>query len=123
MGMILQNHYVLAVHDLQKSSEFFQALGFEVVAQPHGWEFVKRDNCMVMLGLCPQALPARDLGDHSYFGYLRVADVDAFYAEVKTRGIIPLSAPETKEWDMREFSVKSPEGHRLTIGQWVGKPE
>ena len=123
MGMILQNHYVLAVHDLQKSSEFFQALGFEVVAQPHGWEFVKRDNCMVMLGLCPGTLPARDLGDHSYFGYLRVAHVDAFYAEVKARGIIPLSAPETKEWDMREFTVKSPEGHRLTIGQWVGKSE
>ena len=123
MGRILQNHYVLAVHDIQKSSEFFQALGFEVVAQPHGWEFVKRDNCTVMLGHCPETLSARDLGDHSYFGYLRVDDVDAFYAEVKSRGITPLSTLETKEWEMREFSVMSPEGHRLTIGQWVGKPQ
>jgi uncharacterized glyoxalase superfamily protein PhnB len=123
MAMILQNHYVLAVHDLQKSSGFFQALGFEVVAEPHGWIFLKRDNCMVMLGHCPETLSPRELGDHSYFGYLRVDDVDAFYAEIKSRGIIPLSKLETKEWEMREFSVMSPEGHRLTIGQWVGKAE
>jgi catechol 2,3-dioxygenase-like lactoylglutathione lyase family enzyme len=122
MGKILQNHFVLAVHDLQKSAEFFQALGFEVVAEPHGWRFLSRDNCMVMLGHCPGTLSPRELGDHSYFGYLRVDDVDRFHAEVRSRGVIPLSAPETKEWEMREFSVMSPEGHRLMIGQWVGKP-
>src|ERR1041385_7373507 len=68
MPTILQNHYVLAVHDLGASSEFFQKLGFAVVLEPEGWVFVKRDNCMVMLGDCRDSLPASSLGDRSYFG-------------------------------------------------------
>ena len=120
MPAILQNHYVLAVHDLRGSAHFFESLGFAVVMEPDGWIFVKRDNCMVMLGECRDALAPAKLGDHSYFGYLRVDDVDAYYKEVKERGVRILSPPETKPWEMREFAVASPEGHRMTIGQWVG---
>lgn len=121
MGKILQNHYVLAVHNLNESSRFFEQLGFKKVSQPQGWIFVQRDNCMVMLGECRDALPPSKLGDHNYFGYLRVENVDAYYEEVKRNGVTILSAIETKLWEMREFSVRSPEGHRLVIGQWIGK--
>jgi uncharacterized glyoxalase superfamily protein PhnB len=76
---------------------------------------------MVMLGHCPDALPPGALGDHNYFGYPRVDDVDGFYRELTDRGLKPHSAIQTKPWEMREFSVVSPEGHRLVIGQWVGK--
>lgn len=120
MATILQNHYVLAVHDLEGSSDFFRKLGFSVVLKPEGWIFVKRDNCMVMLGDCPDSLPAGTLGDHSYFGYLRVDDADGFYEELKQKGVKILSPIETKPWEMREFSVASPEGHRITFGQWMG---
>ncbi|TLY30497.1 MAG: bleomycin resistance protein [Ignavibacteria bacterium] len=121
MATILQNHYVLAVHDLQSSSSFFEKLGFKVVLKPEGWIFVKRDNCMIMLGDCRDALHPSKLGDHNYFGYLRVDDVDGYYEDLKSKGIRILSPLETKPWDMREFSVASPEGHRITIGQWVGE--
>ncbi|HEY6192746.1 MAG TPA: VOC family protein [Bacteroidota bacterium] len=121
MPSILQNHYVLAVHDLGASSEFFQKLGFAVVLEPEGWVFVKRDNCMVMLGDCRDSLPASSLGDHSYFGYLRVDDADAYYKEIKSKGVTILSPLQDKPWEMREFAVRSPEGHRITIGQFIGK--
>lgn len=121
MPKILQNHYVLAVHDLQGSSNFFEQLGFKVISQPEGWIFVERDNCMVMLGECRDALHPSKLGDHSYFGYLRVDNVDDYYEDLKRKGIKILSPIETKPWEMREFSVVSPEGHRITIGQWVGE--
>ncbi len=121
MATILQNHYVLAVHDLRLSSGFFEALGFKIVSEPDGWKFLQRDDCLVMLGLCADALPPNELGDHNYFGYLRVDNVDDFFREVKNRGVNVLSPVATKPWDMREFSVASPEGHRITIGQWVGK--
>ena len=78
MPKILQNHYVLAVHDLRSSSAFFEDLGFKVISQPAGWVFVEKDNCMVMLGECRGALPPGKLGDHSYFGYLRVDDADDY---------------------------------------------
>ena len=121
MPKILLNHYVLAVHDLQSSSHFFEQLGFKVVSKPEGWIFVERDNCMVMLGECRDALHPSKLGDHSYFGYLLVDDVDSFYEDVKEKGIKVLSRLESKPWKMREFSVESPEGHRITIGQWEGE--
>jgi predicted lactoylglutathione lyase len=50
MPKILQNHYVLAVHDLKASSQFFEQLGFEVAARPPGWIFLERDRCMVIVG-------------------------------------------------------------------------
>ena len=119
MPTIRQNHYVLAVHDLKKSAEFFVALGFETYLEPPGWIFVKKDNCMIMLGHCADALPPSQLGDHSYFGYLRVDDVDAYHAMVLSKGVTIAHPLADKPWGMREFGVTSPEGHRLMIGQTI----
>ena len=111
---ILQNHYVLAVHDLEASARFFcEALGFQVHMEPPGWVMVKRDNVMVMLGHCADASPAAELGDHNWFAYLRVDDVDAYHAEVVRH--YPAEPPVTKPWGMRDFVVHTPEGHRIVI--------
>jgi uncharacterized glyoxalase superfamily protein PhnB len=120
---ILQNHYVLAVHDVEKVSQFFVSLGFEVMSRPPGWVFVEKDNCMVMLGECPDAARAGDLGDHSYFGYLRVDDADSYYQQLVAGGVEIISPIMDKPWGMREFGVVSPEGHRIMIGQWLGERE
>lgn len=121
MTQILQNHYVLAVHDIRKSADFFvDKLGFQVTAEPPGWVFVKRDNCMIMLGECRDAIPAGELGDHSYFGYLRVDDVDRYYDEVKAKAAEIMSPLSDKPWGMREFGVRTPDGHRIMIGQLIG---
>jgi catechol 2,3-dioxygenase-like lactoylglutathione lyase family enzyme len=121
MAKILQNHYVLAVHDLDASTHFFEQLGFNVVRKPEGWVFVQRDNCMIMLGDCRDALPPGKLGDHNWFGYLRVDNADAFFEELQGKPIKILSPIATKPWGMREFCVVSPEGHRIVIGQSVGE--
>ena len=120
MPKILQNHYVLAVHDLKKLSRFFADLGFKVISEPPGWVFVEKDNCMVMLGECRGAMLAGELGDHSYFGYLRVDDADNYYQDLAARGVRILSPISSTPWGTREFAVESPEGHRIKIGQWVG---
>lgn len=117
MPAILQNHYVLAVPDVRVSARFFvDALGFQVVNEPPGWVFVARDNCMIMLGECPGAIPAGELGDHSYFAYLRVDDADAFLAQFTAAGFQPHSPIGSKPWGMREFAIRTPDGHRLTVG-------
>lgn len=118
MCPILQNHHVLAVHDIRLESDFYvRVLGFEIVNQPPGWIFVAKDSCLIMLGECPDDLPARETGCHSYFAYFRVANADDYYRHVKERRGEILSEIENKPWGMREFSVRSPGGHRLTIGQ------
>jgi catechol 2,3-dioxygenase-like lactoylglutathione lyase family enzyme len=117
MPAILQNHYVLAVPNVRVTADFFvQALGFEVVMEPPGWIFVGRDNCWIMLGECPGAIPPADLGDHSYFAYLRVDDADAFLAQVQAAGVQPHHPIADKPWGLREFGVRTPDGHRIMIG-------
>src|ERR1044072_6728043 len=124
MPQILQNHYVLAVHDIRKSADFFvDNLGFQVTAEPFGWVFVKKDNCMIMLGECRDAIPARELGDHSYFGYLRVDAAASYYEELKGKGIEMSPPVPDKPWGIREFGLRTPEGHRLMIGQWIGEEQ
>jgi catechol 2,3-dioxygenase-like lactoylglutathione lyase family enzyme len=120
MPSILQNHYVLAVPDVRVSAAFFvEALGFQIVQEPPGWIFVARDNCMIMLGQCPDAIHPSGLGDHSYFAYLRVDDADAYLAQITARGFHPTSPIASKPWGMREFAMRTPDGHRLTIGHII----
>ncbi len=115
---IKANHYVLAVPDAEKTAQFFiDALGFEKVAVGDaGWRFVRKESCMVMIGSCPNALPPSSLGDHSYFAYLVVSDVDAYYEHLVAQGVEILRAPTRQPWGMREVAIKTPDGHRIMLG-------
>lgn len=122
MSRILQNHYVLAVHDVRRSAAFYvQMLGFRIVAEPEGWIFVARDGCMIMLGECPDDMHPSQLGCHSYFAYLRVADADSYYNDLKAKGADVLSEIEDKPWKMREFGLRTADGHRITIGHLLSE--
>ena len=123
MPAILQNHHVLAVPDRRATAEFFvRVLGFEVVMEPPGWIFVARDSCMIMLGECPDAIPPAELGDHGYFAYLRVDDADASLAHAIAAGARPNAPIADKPWGMREFGIRTPDGHRIMIGHILPGP-
>ena len=122
MPTILQNHYVLAVHDVKRSARFYvDVLGFEIVSQPEGWIFLKKDQCMIMLGECPDDMHPSELGCHNYFAYLRVDDVDAYHAQVRRGGVETLGEVADQPWGMREFGLRTPDGHRIRIGQVIGR--
>ena len=121
MPTILQNHYVLAVHDVKKSARFYvDVLGFAIAAEPPGWIFVRKDDCMIMLGECPNDMHPSALGCHNYFAYLRVDDVDAYHAQIQ-RAHEFTSGIADKPWGMREFGIKTPDGHRIMIGQSIDR--
>lgn len=121
MPKIITHHHVLAVPNAQLTAEFFvNQLGFEL--QPvadKGWRFASRDGFMVMLGSCPDAIPPSKLGDHSYFAYFVVDDVDGYFNEVRGKGVQTLSSPADKPWNMREFGLQTPDGHRIMVGQKI----
>ena len=120
MPTILQNHYVLAVHDMRASAKFYvEALGFQIAAEQPGWIFVRKDNCMIMVGECPDDMHPSELGCHNYFAYLRVDDADAYYAQLKAKGVQDVRHIEDKPWGMREFGITTPDGHRITVGQTI----
>lgn len=117
MSVILQNHYVLAVHNVRRSAEFYvRMLGFHVTAEHPGWVFIAKDNCVIMLGECPDDMDPHDLGSHSYFAYLRVNDADSIYRDLKAKAAEFLSEIADKPWRMREFGLRTVDGHRIMIG-------
>ena len=111
--------FVLAVPDLPRSGAFYRdVLGFEVreIGDP-GWRMFVRDACRIMAGECPDAIPAAELGDHSYFGYLVVDDVDAYHGRVVAAGAEIVKPLRSESWGMREFGLRTVDGHRLMVGQ------
>jgi predicted enzyme related to lactoylglutathione lyase len=119
--MISKSHFVLAVPDLQKSAAFYRdVLGFEIheMGDP-GWRFFASGDCTIMAGECRNAMPVAATGDHSYFAYLVVDDVDAFHARVAATPTEIVKPLRDEPWEMREFGLRTIDGHRIMIGQEI----
>ena len=116
--MIRDPRYVIAVHDLRRSARYYQdVLGFEVreIGDP-GWRFFVRDRCFIMAGECRDALSPEELGDHAYFAYLVVDGNDELYEAVTAKGATAIKALRDEPWGMREFGVRTVDGHRMMFG-------
>jgi uncharacterized glyoxalase superfamily protein PhnB len=110
---------ILAVRNLRAATDFYvNVLGFErdFGDESDGWSWLSRDNFRVGLGECADAVPAHELGDHSYVAYVNVDDVDGLYSELMSNGASVRTPPDTKPWGMREFALQTPDGHRMTFG-------
>ncbi len=115
---VVHTRHVLAVKDLAVSAAYFKdQLGFDLDFTAPGWEFLSFGEFKVMLGECTDALWAHETGDHSYFAHVLLKDVDIVYSELRERGAKITSSIGNKPWGLREFSVTTPDGHRLTYGQ------
>lgn len=117
--MIQRSMHVLAVRDLAASAAWYRdVLGFTVheIGDP-GWRILALGNCRIMAGHCPDAMPAAELGDHSYFGYFIVDDVDEYHRTVTGRGAEIIKPLRSEPWGMREFGIRTVDGHRILIGQ------
>jgi catechol 2,3-dioxygenase-like lactoylglutathione lyase family enzyme len=70
--VIVDTRFVIAVPDLEQSAAFYRdVLEFEIrEIGDAGWRMYVRDDCSILAGECPGAMPATELGDHSYFAYL-----------------------------------------------------
>ena len=114
---ITGNHYVLAVPDLERSREWYErVLGCETEVVDEGnWLFFHRDGVHFMCGRCPDAIPVPELGDHQYFAYLVVDDVDAFHERARRAGAAILKTPRDEPWGMREMALRTVDGHRLML--------
>lgn len=119
MVRLSNSRFVLAVRDLQVSTAYFvEVLGFQKdPIDAAGWSFLTRDTIRLMLGECVDAQPAGELGDHSWFAYWNVEGVDELYAEFASKGALLTSAPADKPWGLREFGLRTPDGHRIVCGE------
>jgi uncharacterized glyoxalase superfamily protein PhnB len=110
--------YTLAVLDLAKSTDYYTSvLGMGIDFTAPGWTFLSRGNFRVMLGECTDAIPPAELGDHSWYGYVTVSDASALFAEYEGSGVEFTQPLSDKPWGMREFGLRTIDGHRLMFGQ------
>jgi len=119
---VIHTRHVLAVKDLAVSAAYFvDKLGFERDFTAPGWEFLSFGIFKVMLGECSDAMWAHETGDHSWFAHALVENVDEVYDEFRERGAEVISTIKTQPWGIRDFCVKTPDGHRIVFGQEMGK--
>lgn len=119
---VVRIRHVLAVPELQKEKEYYiEKMGFVEDLPAEGWAFLSFGDFKVMLGECPDDLPARDTGCHSWFAHVIVANADEVYADFEARGAEIISEIGDRPWGIREFCVKTPHGHRIVFGSEISE--
>jgi len=110
---------VLAVQDLARSAKFYiEVLGFrQDPVDAKGWSFVSKDAFKLMLGECADEIPASDVGNHSWFARVIVDGLDEYFGDVVARGAEVLSKPADRAYGLREFVIRTPDGHRLMFAE------
>jgi uncharacterized glyoxalase superfamily protein PhnB len=122
MPALIDARCVLAVKDLAVSVRFYrEMLGFDLDFEVPGWAFLSRDRFRVMLGECRDAMAAAETGDHSYFAYVTVDDIGTLYRELAAKGVARVQELADKPWGMREFGVRTPDGHRIMFGERIAR--
>lgn len=112
--------HVLAVKDLAVEAAYYiEKLGFDRDFTVPGWEFLSFGDFKVMLGECAEEMTAEATGNHSWYAHALLENVDEVYQEFISRGAKILSPIADKPWEIREFSIVTPDGHRIAFGQLI----
>ena len=118
MSDFTQVRFTLAVLDLARSTNYYTSvLGLIEEFTVPGWTFLTRGSFRVMIGECTDAIPPSSLGDHSWYGYVTVSDASALFAEYQASGAEFTQRLSDKPWGMREFGIRTIDGHRIMFGQ------
>jgi uncharacterized glyoxalase superfamily protein PhnB len=110
------------VTDVERSSRFYQAMGFaelDRVTTPEGtlaWAMLQREGQRFMI---ERAQPGQRLAATLSF-YLSVDDLEAEIRRLAA-GRIEHTAPETRPYGMREIAWRDPDGYDWVAGQQVAR--
>ena len=121
---------VLGCEQVMAVAEWFRdVLGFDLdparvfaldAREGASYAIVDRDGIEVHLQLRRVAGPHVSADPNAYDFYARVPDADALHAELVGRGAKIVQPLEVQPYGMRDFSVESPEGHRVMFGSPTG---
>lgn len=105
----------LATHGMQRSVQFYTALGFEIL---HGGETSSFTSFRAGGGYLNVIAQPQDRA-WSWWGRVifYVSDVDAMFRRALTAGFAPSTAPRDAEWGERYFHLTDPDGHELSFAR------
>ena len=105
----------LATHDMARSVDFYEALGFALKYGGREAGFSSFHAGSGFLNVT-KASPDRRW---SWWGraIFYVTDVDALYARACAAGLVPSFAPRDAAWGERYFHIVDPDGHELSFAR------
>lgn len=107
---------ILFSKDIRESLKYYtEVLGFADSwewGEPTDFGGVVKDDVEIFFCLNAQGSPGTWLA-------IILDDVDAYYNIIKEKGAKIISAPESKDWNMREMLVEDPDGHILRFGHRI----
>lgn|SRR5574341_427198 len=116
---------VLSVKDYDASLKFYtEKLGFtnDFTAAPDGIHkfgiFRMGQTTSLMLGMDSEPLKRPGEGVVLMF-YPEDFDIDAYYEQVKSRGVAITDEIKTEYWGDRVFSIKDPDGYQLSFAKTI----
>lgn len=117
------------VKDLDKTAEFYEALGFTFKTRTPDYataylnwfwiEFVAYEKAEKIVFQKESNFGEAEHNGAGLFVHISVQNVDEFYGAVLTKGIKPSSEPSNFPWGRREFIVRDPDGYKLVFFQKV----
>ena len=108
---------ILPVRDLTRAIEFYKQLGFTAKRYRDGdfYAFIQRDGQEVHLSKTLELVPEHNLV-RVYF-YLREGSAATLEAQCRAAGMPIVEPLSPREWKMKEFVVRDPDGNRLIFGE------
>ncbi len=110
---------IFPVSDMERSLVFYRdQLGFEVTfawEDPVSYAVLKRDDISIHLSLSDGTVTT---SGHTAL-YIFPYDVDAVYSELKAKGVSFLTDIGDRDYGMRDFDIKDPDGHILSFGKGI----
>jgi catechol 2,3-dioxygenase-like lactoylglutathione lyase family enzyme len=108
---------ILPVRDLTTAIQFYERLGFTAKRYHDGdfYAFIQRDGRQLHLSKTPELVPEHNFV-RVYF-YLHDGTAAALEAECRAAGMTIVEPLTPREWKMKEFVLRDPDGNRLIFGE------
>jgi len=107
------------VSDLNASMKYYtEVLGFSERFRFGDYAGVQYEDIQIHLS-GPKATNKKEIGQGSI--YIFCDDVDAYHAEVKSKGAKIQAAPKDYDYGMRDFVIEDPDCNLIGIGQEAQK--
>ena len=114
---------VLGVRSVAEAADYFEkVLGFACPGGLHGadgeppvYAVMRRDGSEVHLQIRRREVFAGPRGSFEGDAYVFVDDVDALFEELKSRGATILRPPMDEPYGLRDFTIETPDGHRVAF--------
>jgi catechol 2,3-dioxygenase-like lactoylglutathione lyase family enzyme len=115
--MIIAVVSILPVRDLTRAIEFYEQLGFTAKRYRDGdfYAFIQRDGRELHLSKTPELVPENNFV-RVYF-YLRARSAAALEAQCRAAGMTIVEPLAPREWKMKEYVLRDPDGNRLIFGE------